>query len=231
MFTGFSVAALDFYDDLEMDNTKSFWEAHRHDVRHRSRRADEGADGRAVRPSSARPRSSAPTATSASRRTRRPTRPPRVRSSPPGPSTGWYVQVGAPGVMVGAGFYDASPARLASVREAIVHDRHGPELEGILRDRCSQPVGTSVATPSRPSPRGYDADHPRIELLRHKSMTLSKQLRFRAVHPHPRATRPGAHRLARAATVDRLAARRARQGLDSHQLRAPGLYTKCDLRH
>ena len=29
MFTGFSVAALDFYDDLEMDNTKTFWEAHR----------------------------------------------------------------------------------------------------------------------------------------------------------------------------------------------------------
>ena len=29
-FTGFPVAALDFYDDLEMDNTKSFWEAHKH---------------------------------------------------------------------------------------------------------------------------------------------------------------------------------------------------------
>ena len=28
-FTGFPVAALDFYDDLEMDNTKSFWEANK----------------------------------------------------------------------------------------------------------------------------------------------------------------------------------------------------------
>ena len=28
-FTGFPVAALDFYDDLEMDNTKSFWSAHK----------------------------------------------------------------------------------------------------------------------------------------------------------------------------------------------------------
>ena len=28
-FTGFPEAALDFYDDLEMDNTKSFWEAHK----------------------------------------------------------------------------------------------------------------------------------------------------------------------------------------------------------
>lgn len=28
-FTGFPEAALDFYDDLEMDNTKSYWEAHK----------------------------------------------------------------------------------------------------------------------------------------------------------------------------------------------------------
>ena len=27
-FEGFPVAALDFYDDLELDNTKSFWTAH-----------------------------------------------------------------------------------------------------------------------------------------------------------------------------------------------------------
>src|SRR3954471_14956940 len=27
-FTGFPEAALDFYDDLEIDNSKSFWEAH-----------------------------------------------------------------------------------------------------------------------------------------------------------------------------------------------------------
>ncbi|MGZ5371976.1 DUF2461 family protein, partial [Aeromicrobium sp.] len=28
-FTGFPEAALDFYDDLEVDNTKAFWEAHK----------------------------------------------------------------------------------------------------------------------------------------------------------------------------------------------------------
>ncbi len=30
MFEGFPDAALDFYDDLELDNTKSFWESHKH---------------------------------------------------------------------------------------------------------------------------------------------------------------------------------------------------------
>lgn len=29
MFTGFPVAALDFYDDLEADNSKAFWAAHK----------------------------------------------------------------------------------------------------------------------------------------------------------------------------------------------------------
>ena len=28
-FTGFPIAALDFYEDLEADNTKSFWTAHK----------------------------------------------------------------------------------------------------------------------------------------------------------------------------------------------------------
>ena len=32
-FTGFPAAALDFYDDLEMDNTRSFWTAHKDDLR------------------------------------------------------------------------------------------------------------------------------------------------------------------------------------------------------
>jgi uncharacterized protein (DUF2461 family) len=29
-FTGIPTAALDFYEDLEADNTKSFWSAHKH---------------------------------------------------------------------------------------------------------------------------------------------------------------------------------------------------------
>ncbi len=29
-FTGIPLAALDFYEDLEADNTKSFWTAHKH---------------------------------------------------------------------------------------------------------------------------------------------------------------------------------------------------------
>ncbi|QGG43334.1 TIGR02453 family protein [Aeromicrobium yanjiei] len=97
-----------------------------------------------------------------------------------GPSTGYYVQVGAPGVRVGSGFYEASPARLASIREAIVDDRRGRELEEILaalRSSGWEIGGNRLKT----SPRGYDADHPRIDLLRHKSMNVGKSYGFEPV--------------------------------------------------
>ena len=29
-FTGFPIAALDFYEDLEADNSKAYWTAHKH---------------------------------------------------------------------------------------------------------------------------------------------------------------------------------------------------------
>ena len=37
------------------------------------------------------------------------------------------------------------------------------------------------ATRSDSAPRGYDGDHPRIDLLRHRSMTLGRSYGFEAV--------------------------------------------------
>ena len=85
-FGGFPVAALDFYDDLEVDNTKSYWEKHKatydNDVKAPMTALVIGA-GAASSPSTARPtRCSGPTATCGSPRTRRRTRPTRARTSP-----------------------------------------------------------------------------------------------------------------------------------------------------
>ena len=60
---------------------------------------------------------------------------------------------------------------------AIAEERRGTELEGILRklqDSGWELGGDRLKT----TPRGYDADHPRIELLRHKSMSLGKSYGF-----------------------------------------------------
>ena len=96
-----------------------------------------------------------------------------------GESTGWYVEVSPRGIRTGAGFYEAS-GPLAAFRGAVAHDTFWPELEKILRSLEKQGFeigGDRLKT----TPRGYDADHPRIELLRHKSLTLGHQLGFEPV--------------------------------------------------
>ncbi len=100
------------------------------------------------------------------------------------PATGWYVQVSAPGVRVAAGFYEANSERLARVRTAIDDDRRGKQLEKLLAKLTA--AGWTVGGDRlKTSPRGYDADHPRIELLRHKSLTVSKSYGFEPIIHKP----------------------------------------------
>ena len=167
-FTGFPVAALDFYDDLEVDNTKSFWEKHKH-VYDEAVKAPMMALCDALGRSSATRRSSGPTATCGSPRTRRRTRPTRARSSASADATGWYVEVSPRGVRTGAGFYEASGPRLAALprrRSPTTLRRRAREDPPRAGAEGLQIGGDRLKT----TPRGYDADHPRIDLLRHKSL-------------------------------------------------------------
>jgi uncharacterized protein (DUF2461 family) len=94
-----------------------------------------------------------------------------------GPATGWYVEVAAPGVRVGGGIYEASGARLAAIREAMADDKQGALLQRILRDL--ERGGFEVAGERlKTVPRGYDRDHPRIELLKMKTVLGMKSYGF-----------------------------------------------------
>ncbi len=178
-FTGFPEAALDFYDDLEADNSKVFWEAHK-----------EVYKGAVAAPMAALTEELADEFGTA--KIFRPYRDVRFsKDKTPykthqgafigvGPATGYYLQIGAPGMRVGAGFYEASPTRLAAFRKAIDNDLYGPALEQIiakLRSKGWEIGGETLKT----SPRGWDADHPRIELLRHKSLTVMRDYGFEEI--------------------------------------------------
>lgn len=178
-FTGFPVAALDFYDDLEVDNTKTFWSEHKEIYEESVRRPMnalvallEGEFGPAK---VFRPHRDVRFA-----KDKTPYKTNQGAFIPRGPSLGWYVEVAAPGVRVGAGFYEASTERLGSFRDAIADERRGTELEKILA-KLTKAGWTVGGDRLKTSPRGYDVDHPRIELLRHKSMTLSKSYGFEPV--------------------------------------------------
>jgi uncharacterized protein (TIGR02453 family) len=175
-FAGFPVAALDFYDDLEMDNTKSFWNAHK-DVYESAVKAPMTALMRALEPEFGTAKIFRPYRDVRFAKDKTPYKNHQGAFVASGPATGWYVQVGAPGVRVGVGFYEASSSRLAAIREAIADDKRGQQLQRILTRLLRQGWELGGET-LKTTPRGYEADHPRIDLLRHKSMTLGKSYGF-----------------------------------------------------
>ncbi|MDF0530117.1 DUF2461 domain-containing protein [Tsukamurella sp. 8F] len=175
-FTGFPEAALDFYDDLEVDNSKTFWEAHKEVYRTAVAApmtallddlADEFGAAKIFRPYRDVRFSKDKT----------PYKTHQGAFVAVGPATGYYVQLGAAGVRVGAGFYEANADRLAFLRRAIDDERHGPALEQViakLRRQGWEIGGDTLKT----APRGWDTGHPRIELLRHRSLVASRDYGF-----------------------------------------------------
>jgi uncharacterized protein (TIGR02453 family) len=182
-FDGFPEAALDFYDDLELDNTKSFWQAHKA-VYDEAVAAPMKALTATLEPEFGAAKIFRPYRDVRFARDKSPYKTHQGAYVPTGPSTGYYVQVSAAGVMVGAGFYEASSTRLASIREAMADDAHGAELVGIL-DELSADGWTIGGDTLKTAPRGYDVSHARIELLRHKSLTVGREYGFDPVIHSP----------------------------------------------
>lgn len=170
-FSGFPVAALDFYDDLEIDNTRSFWTAHKA-VYDEAVRAPMVALTEALSPEFGPAKVFRPYRDVRFAKDKTPYKNHQGAFVEAGPATGWYVEVGSPGVRVGAGFYHADRDRLASFRAAVADAETGPDLERILAGlrRRGWTLGGDTL---RSAPRGWSADHPRIDLLRHRSLVVS----------------------------------------------------------
>ncbi|WP_435770681.1 DUF2461 domain-containing protein [Nocardioides sp. SYSU DS0651] len=178
-FTGFPVAALDFYDDLEVDNTKSFWEANK-GVYAEQVRAPMVALTDALAKEFGEAKVFRPYRDVRFAKDKTPYKTHQGAFVGVGPATGWYVEVAAPGVRVGGGIYEASGERLHALREAMADDRTGPLLERILRDleRAGFELGGERL---KSTPRGYDKDHPRIELLRMRTVLGMRSYGFEPV--------------------------------------------------
>lgn len=171
-FTGIPFAALDFYEDLEADNNKIWWNAHK-DVYDKSVKEPmtqllaelEGEFGAA--------KLFRPYRDVRFSKDKTPYKAHQGAFVARGPSLGFYVQIDPAGLFVAGGFYGATAESIARFREAVDTDVRGRELEGIVRAMTE--AGFEVGGDRlKTKPRGYDADHPRIELLRHKSLTVSK---------------------------------------------------------
>lgn len=162
-FAGFGEEAVEFYDGLLADNSKAYWTdrkaAWESDVREpmQALLADlepEFGPGKIFRPHRdvrfAKDKSPYKTACGATA----------------GP---FYVQVSAEGLMVAGGYYRMAADQVTRLRVAVDDERRGVDLASRLA--ALERAGLTVAGERlRTRPRGFAADHPRLDLLRHKSL-------------------------------------------------------------
>ena len=178
-FTGFPEAALDFYDDLEMDNTKAYWEAHKPTYLE-AVKAPMVALTDALAPEFGTAKVFRPFRDVRFAKDKTPYKINQGAFVGAGPACGWYVEISARGVRTGAGFYDASGTDLARIRTSIDVEATGKQLQQILK-KLEKAGFTIGGQQLKTTPRGYDADHPRIELLRHKSLTVGHDYGFEPI--------------------------------------------------
>jgi len=168
-FHGWPVEALEFFEGLEADNSKSFWLANR-EVYEGSVRAPmeelleelapEWGEGRIFRPYRDVRFSSDKT----------------PYKTHIGAMIGdGYVQVNADGLGAGSGMWEMAPDQLERFREAVGDQRSGGELVDLVAGARAAGLEVTAREVLKTAPRGYPKDHPRIELLRYKGLNTWRE--------------------------------------------------------
>src|SRR3954451_22724064 len=123
-FTGIPAAALDFYDDLEQDNSKTFWAAHKHVYDEAVRApmealaadlAKEYGEGKLFRPYR-------------DVRFSKDKTPYKTHQGVWFDESSVYVHISAAGLFVAAGYWRTESAQIERLRRGVAHDLHGPVL-------------------------------------------------------------------------------------------------------
>ena len=167
-FSGWPVEAVEFYEGLAADNSKIYWQANKATYERcvaapmdalLAELADEFGDGRVFRPYR------------------------DVRFSkdktPYKLNCAAHVGIGfisfsAEGLFVGSGLYMPDAGQLARFRIAVDDDKAGTELESIVSGLRDEGYDIGASEVLRTAPKGYPKDHPRIDLLNHKGILMSK---------------------------------------------------------
>lgn len=169
--SGFGPAATEFFEDLEDQNTREFWLAHK-DVFDREVREPMAALLDSL-PEEYQPfkvfRMNRDVRFSADKSPYK-----TMHGAAHGvPGAVYYLHLDASGLMVACGSYMMQPDDLERYRQAVAADSSGEELSEILaalRRRRSLQLSPGGAEPLKTAPRGFPRDHPRVGLLRQKGL-------------------------------------------------------------
>ncbi|MCB0943903.1 MAG: DUF2461 domain-containing protein [Mycobacterium sp.] len=167
-FAGWPIEAIEFYEGLEADNSKVYWQDHRavYD-RHvkapmeelLAELADEFGAGKIFRPY---------------RDVRFSADKTPYKTNCAATIGSGYISFSADGLSVGGGLYMPDPKALARYREAVDNEKSGVELVRIVAALRKEGYDTMAHEVLKTAPKGYPKDHPRIELLRYKGIAMMK---------------------------------------------------------
>ena len=167
-FTGWPVEAVEFFEGLEDDNSRTYWQANKA-VYERAIKgpmeallAELEADfgpGKVFRPF---------------RDVRFSADKTPYKLNCAAHLTGGYVSLSPDDLFVGSGLYMPMSDDLKRFRAAIDDDRAGAELEGIVAKLRKAKYDVGAHDTLKTAPRGYAKDHPRIALLQMKGVVMSK---------------------------------------------------------
>ncbi|MBV9820596.1 MAG: DUF2461 domain-containing protein [Actinobacteria bacterium] len=169
-FDGISFAALDFYEDLENDNSKSFWTAHRsvYDEQVKAplqelatELAEEFGTAKLFRPFR-------------DVRFAKDKTPYKTHQGVYFAESRRYLQISAAGLYASGGYYDMASDQVARYRRAVAEDLPGQSLVQSVKLATKSRLELRGEQLTR-IPSGFAKEHPRQELLRHKSIWLTRE--------------------------------------------------------
>lgn len=174
MFTGIPADAFDFFEELAADNTKSWWTANKERYETNVRGPAEGLltmlagefgpakifrPYRDVRFS----KDKTPYKTNLGATTRATD------------GSTYYFALSPDGMYLGGGYYRMAKDQIARYRAAVIDDESGADLASLVA--AAMKGGFEVGGEQlRRVPPGFDKEHPRADLLRHKGLYFGVQL-------------------------------------------------------
>ncbi len=172
-FSGFPPEAIEFYEALEADNSKAFWQANKTKFDTSVKAPMEALCGELADYGPFhlfRPYNDLRFA-----KGRPPYKTAQGAYGEGDGGAGFYVQVSAEGLLAGAGYYAMAKDQLERFRSAVDDDATGAEIERVTAELERQGYSIGAMDELKTAPRGYAKDHPRVELLRRKGLMASRQ--------------------------------------------------------
>lgn len=171
-FSGIPHDALVFYEQLEADNSKTFWQTNKQRFTDVVRGPAEGlaaALGEYGEFHLFRPHNDLRFS-----KNKPPYKTHQGAFTESEGGAGFYFQISARGLMCGTGYYAMAKDQLERFRSAVDAEHTGAEIEGIVTGLVKHKYTIGAIDELKTAPRGFPKDHPRIELIRRKGLMASK---------------------------------------------------------